>query len=287
MYGSGFAAIERDDRGTAVRLIPINTPSVQVKRHNNGHRYYKIIDGGIIEAENMLHVSNLFDASPIDLHRQNIGLSIAAKEYGSQFFGNGGQMTGILASDQPLNNTQMDTMQGSWNASSTVAGVKLLPFGFKYTPVSVPPEAIQFIETQKFQIEEIARIFNVPPAMIQADQQTTYNNVEQQQIMFRNNLMPWVSRIEDEATRKLIPSFRRDELSCRYRINDLFRSDMETRAKFYGEGISRGWLTINEAREREGLNPVKNGDDSLVQINQISLEQFADYSKKLSSETKA
>lgn len=284
MYGNGYAFIERNERGAPVALRPIDPDVVEQKRDTDGSMFYQISGVGRVQPEMVLHVSNLFGLSPIRLHRQNVQLAMAAKHYGNEFFGNGGQMTGILASDQPLTATQMETMQQSWNQSATSAGTKLLPFGFKYTPVSVPPEQIAFIETQKFQAEEIARIFNVPPALIQLESQTTYNNVEQQTLMFRNNLLPWVHRIEMECRRKLIPAFDRDQLEIRFEMADLFRSDMDTRSKFYSDGIAHGWLTINEAREREGLNPVKNADEPLVQVNQILLSEFQKFSRKISEE---
>lgn len=284
MYGNGFAYIERNERGEPYALRPLSNDNVEQKRHKSGAMYYSVRGLGEVLPENMLHVSNLFGLSPIRLHRQNIGLSMAAKQYGNEFFGNGGQMTGILASDQPMTAQQMETMQRSWNESATSAGTKLLPFGFKYTPVSVPPEQIAFIETQKFQAEEIARIFNVPPALIQLESQTTYNNVEQQTLMFRNNLLPWVNRIEMECRRKLVPSFDRAGIEIRMDMGDLFRSDMDTRAKFYSEGIGHGWLTINEAREREGLPIVPNGDDPLVQVNQIQLSAMSDFSRKVAND---
>ena len=284
MYGNGYAYIERDNAGRPVALRPLSPDDVTQIRSSDGTLLYQIRGMRDVEPEMVLHVSNLFGMSPIRLHRQNIGLSMAAKQYGNDFFGNGGQMTGILASDQPMTATQMETMQNSWNQSATTAGTKLLPFGFKYTPVSVPPEQIAFIETQKFQSEEIARIFNVPPAMIQLESQTTYNNVEQQQLMFRNNLLPWVSRIEQECTRKLLPVFERDSLQFKFDMAGLFRSDMDTRAKFYSEGIGHGWLTINEARQREGLNPLQNADESLVQVNQILLSEMAKFSAKIANE---
>lgn len=284
MYGNGFAYIQRDERGAPISLRPLTPDDVEQKRTDDGVMYYKIRGLGNVPPEMVLHISNLFGMSPIRLHRQNVQLAMAAKHYGNEFFGNGGQMTGILASDQPMTATQMETMQQSWNASATSAGTKLLPFGFKYTPVSVPPEQIAFIETQKFQAEEIARIFNVPPALIQLESQTTYNNVEQQTLMFRNNLLPWVHRIEMECRRKLVPAFDRDAIEIRFEMSDLFRSDMDTRSKFYSEGIGHGWLTINEAREREGLNPLEYGDDSLVQVNQIQLSKMGDFSDKISAE---
>jgi HK97 family phage portal protein len=284
MYGAGFAYIERNERGEPVGLRPLANDDVEQKRTKDGQMFYSVRRMGDVLPEHILHISNLFGLSPIRLHRQNISLSMAAKQYGNEFFGNGGQMTGILASDQPMSAQQMETMQQSWNQSATSAGTKLLPFGFKYTPVSVPPEQIAFIETQKFQAEEIARIFNVPPALIQLESQTTYNNVEQQTLMFRNNLLPWVNRIEMECRRKLVPVFNRDTTEIRFNMGDLFRSDMDTRSKFYSEGISHGWLTINEAREREGLPIVEGGDEPLCQINQIGLSQMGEYSRKVSAD---
>ena len=195
-------------------------------------------------------------------------------------------MTGILSSDQPLKKEQMDIIQHTWNKANTSGGTKLLPFGFKYSRISISPDEAQFIETRKFQAEEICRIYSVPPALVQLESQTTYNNVEQQNLMFaRHTIAPWAKRIEAELNRKLLYTMERPRTYFRFNLNDLYRGDMAARATFYREMLQTGVMSINEVRRREEMNPVgAAGDQHLVQVNQISLDKIADYSAKISSD---
>jgi HK97 family phage portal protein len=178
----------------------------------------------------------------------------------------------------------MDIIQHTWNKANTSGGTKLLPFGFKYSRISISPDEAQFIETRKFQAEEICRIFSVPPALVQLESQTTYNNVEQQNLMFaRHTITPWAKRIEQEIDRKLIQLRERPEVYSKFNLNDLFRGDMQARADFYTKMLQNGVLNINEVREKEDLNPTEGGDVHLVQVNQLALDRIGDYSDKISS----
>lgn len=282
--GVGYALIERDARGYVVQLIPLDFFDVD-RKSVNGQLVYSVKNVGIVQAENMLEICNLQRKSPIRLHRENLGLAKAAEEFGAEYFGSGGQMTGILSSDQPLRKEQMDIIQGSWNRAQQQAGTKLLPFGFKYSRISISPDEAQFIQTRKFQAEEICRIFSVPPSLVQLESQTTYNNVEQQNLQFaRHTISPWAKRIEQEIDRKLIQSRERPQIYSKFSLNDLYRGDMQTRAEFYTKMLQNGVLNINEVRMKEDLNPVANGGDMhLVQVNQISLEQMGAYSGKIAS----
>jgi HK97 family phage portal protein len=221
--------------------------------------------------------------SPIRLHRENLGLAKSAQDFGAEYFGQSGQMTGVLTSEQPLKKEQMDVIQGSWNAGSSNAGTKLMPFGFKYQRISISPDEAQFIETRKFQAEEICRIFSVPPSLVQLPSQTTYNNVEQQNLMFaRHTIVPWTQRVEQEIDRKLIPSFDRPQIYSRFSLNDLQRGDSAARADYYAKMTQIGVMNINEVRALEDLNPVDGGSVHTVQINQIALDKLEAYSDAIS-----
>jgi HK97 family phage portal protein len=214
-----------------------------------------------------------------------MGLAKAAQDFGSEYFGQKGQMTGVLASDQPLRKEQMDVIQNSWNQSAMNAGTKLLPFGFKYQRITITPDEAQFIETRKFQAEEICRIYSVPTSLVQLPSQSTFNNVEQQNLQFaRHTLAPWAKRIEQESDRKLIQSFERPELYSRFNMNDLYRGDLATRTNFYQQMLSSGVVSINEVRAKEQMNPVEGGDVHTVQINQIALDRLGEYSDKVSND---
>ena len=167
----------------------------------------------------------------------------------------------------------------------TSAGTKLLPFGFKYNRISIAPEEAQFIETRKFQAEEICRIFSVPPALVQLESQTTYNNVEQQNLQFaRHTVLPWAKRIEQELASKLLTMQEARSHYFKFSLNDLFRGDMQARSQFYAQMVQNGIMNINECRANEELNPTAGGDTHTVQVNQIALDRLGAYSDKISSD---
>lgn len=282
IYGVGYAIIERDDRGYATQLIPVHYSDVDL-RNVKGERVYSVKDVGIIRPENMLEICNLMRMSPIRLHRENLGLAKSAQDFGAEYFGQSGQMTGVLSSEQPLKKEQMDIIQGSWNNGAAQAGTKLMPFGFKYQRISISPDEAQFIQTRAFQAEEICRIFNCPTALVQLPSQTTYNNVEQQNLMFaRHTIVPWTQRIEQEIDRKLIPSFDRDVIFSKFKLSDLQRGDSAARANYFTQMLQNGVLSINEVRQEEQLNPVEGGDVHCVQVNQIALDKLQAYSESIS-----
>ena len=284
MKGAGYAIIQRGAGGVPISMECVDTDQVE-RRIVDGRVLFKLNDGKVVAQEDMLEICNMYRKSPIQLHRENLGLAQAAQDYGSEYFGNGGQMTGVLSSDQPLKSEQMETLQKSWNGSMTSAGTKLLPFGFKYSRISIAPEEAQFIETRKFQAEEICRIFSVPPALVQLESQTTYNNVEQQNLMFaRHTVLPWAKRIEQELASKLLTLREARNHYFKFSLNDLFRGDMAARSQFYTQMLQNGVMTINEVRANEELNPAAGADVHLVQVNQIALDRMGDYSDKISSD---
>lgn len=284
MYGCGYAVIERNARGYAERLVPVSYYDVDVKEVD-GERVFVIRDYGAVTQDNMLEISNMNRMSPIRLHRENMGLAKAAQDFGSEYFGQKGQMTGVLASDQPLRKEQMDVIQNSWNQSAMNAGTKLLPFGFKYQRITITPDEAQFIETRKFQAEEICRIYSVPPSLVQLETQTTFNNVEQQNLQFaRHTISPWAKRIEQEIDRKLIQSFERPDIYSKFSMDDLYRGDLAARTNYYQQMLQSGVVSINEVRRKENMNPVEGGDTHTVQINQIALDRLGEYSDKVSTD---
>ena len=283
IYGVGYALIRRDERGYASELIPVHFSDVDL-RIVKGERVYSVKDVGVVRPENMLEICNLMRMSPIRLHRENLGLAKSAQDFGAEYFGQSGQMTGVLSSEQPLKKEQMDVIQGSWNNGAAQAGTKLMPFGFEYQRIAISPDEAQFIETRKFQAEEITRIFSVPPSLVMLPSQTTYNNVEQQNLMFaRHTIVPWTQRIEQEIDRKLIPSYDSPMVYSKFKLSDLQRGDSAARANYFTQMIQAGVLSINEVRAEEEKNPIPGGDIHLVQINQIALDKVEAYSDSISN----
>ena len=281
--GNGHAIIERGENGYATKLTCVPPEQVHPFRTDYGMAF-KVDKVGVIAEEDMFCVYNLQRKSPIRLHAENIGLAAASQRYGNSYF-NDGQMTGILSTDQPLRTEQMDAVRRSWQAQGE-ASTRLVPHGLKYSRISIAPEEAQFIQTRKFQAEEIARIFGVPPALIQLESQTTYNNVEQQNIMYgRHTVAPWTKKLEHEIDRKLIQSRERPQTFSRFDLTSMYRGDMNARKEFYEAMVRLGAMSLNEVRAKEGMNPVEGGEAHMVPTNQISLSQFEAFSQKLSGGT--
>jgi HK97 family phage portal protein len=281
LRGRGYAVIERDGSGYATAFHCAPTEEVEEVKTDAG-RAFKTKHFGIVFPEDMLEIYNLQRRSPIALHRDNLGLSVASKNFGKKYFEDG-QLTGVISTDQPLRKEQMKEVRDNWREQGS-AGVKLVPHGLKYQRISISPDEAQFLGVQKFQAEEVCRIFNVPPSLIWLDNQTTYNNVEQQQIMFaRQTIAPWVQRWEQELSRKVLQERERPEHYIRMNMDEMYRADMTARIQFY-EGMTRlGAMSINEVRNRENMNPVDGGNTHFVQINQIALNQFDSYSESVAN----
>jgi HK97 family phage portal protein len=285
LRGRGYAVIQRDGAGYATSFHCQPTDEVEEVKTPNG-RAFKTKQFGIVFPEDMLELYNMQRRSPIALHRDNLGLSVASKNFGKKYFEDG-QLTGVISTDQPLRKEQMKEVRDNWQDQGS-AGIKLVPHGLKYQRISISPDEAQFLGVQKFQAEEICRIFNVPPSLIWLDNQTTYNNVEQQQIMFaRQTIAPWVQRLEQELSRKVLQSRERIDHYIRMNMDEMYRGDMKARVQFY-EGMTRlGAMNINEVRKRENMNPVSGGETHFVQINQIALSQFENYSESVANKNSA
>ena len=282
MYGVGYAMITRDNRGDAAALDILHYYDVEPKIIA-GEKVYVVKDVGTVRPENMLELANLGRMSPIRLHRENLGLTKAAQDYGAEFFANGGKPTGILTAKQPMKSEQVAQLAKSWKESG--GGTKVVPFDVDYSAITLSPEEAQFIQSRKFQAEEICRIFSVPPDLVQVPGQSTFNNVEQQSIQFaRHTITPWAVRLQQEVDRKLIQSFQRPNIYSRHDMTDLYRGDMAARANFYTQMLQVGVMSINEVRGKEDMNPVEGGDMHTVQVNQIALNSFASYSEKIAND---
>ena len=228
--------------------------------------------------------------SPIRLHMENLGISAAAMEYGARFFGTGGNIGGFLMTDKSLTDEQYHRLKNTWSAQHqgihNAHETAILEHGLKFERSTIPPDEAQFIATRKFQVEEVARIFNIPPILIQAEGNTTYNNVEQILIAFaQQTLIPWARRFEMELERKVLPERERGEYNIRFDMRSLLRGDLDSRREYYATALQHGFMSVNEVRALEDLNGIgEAGDLHLVQVNQIPLNSAADYGDKLTSE---
>ena len=230
----------------------------------------------------MLHIPGLgFDGlvgySPIAMAKNAIGMSMAAEEFGSTFFANGAMPSGLLEHPGVVKNPEK--LRESWHAQfsgKNSHNVAVLEEGMTYKPMSVPPNEAQFLETRKFQIDEIARIFRVPPHMIGDLDKSSFSNIEQQSLEFvKYTLNPWVVRWEQAMHKALLLPAEKQQYFIKFNVDGLLRGDYQSRMNGYAVGRQNGWLSANDIREMENLNPIseeEGGNLYLINGNMTKLK---------------
>jgi HK97 family phage portal protein len=283
--GKGYGHIVRDSAARPIELHLIPYTAVEEKRAA-GQRFYKV-DGfnELVHSADMLVVRGLYGKSVISTQSETIGLAISAQKFASAFYAGKGNMLGILSSDNPLKKEQIKAVRESWNdPTGGELSTKVLPMGFKYTRISVDPAGAQALESRKYADEQVCTAFGVPPSLVQIQTGTTYSNTEQQNIHFaQHTILPLAKRIEAEVNLKLLTASERGRYFAKVDIKELYKGDLAARSNYYNQMLQGGTMSINEVRKAEDLPPVTNGDIHTVQVNQVSLESFKDYSTKIST----
>jgi len=219
-----------------------------------------------------LSFNGLTGKSPLSMAREAVAIGLAAQEYGARFYSNGANAGGVITAPGRLNTEVVKRLRESWNraqsGNSNSHSTAILEEGMKYEKIGLDPEAAQFLQSRKFQVNEIARIFRIPPSYLaDLDNSSTKANVEQQAIQFvRDCITPYVRRMEVELNRKL---FREDEpnLYAYFTMEGLMRGDQKARYEAYAVARNWGWLSVNDIRDLENLNPVEGGDIYLQPLN--------------------
>lgn len=285
LWGNAYAQILRNGKNDIIGLYPLLPDKMTVERSDTGQLYYLYSSNkGQVKLEQgeVLHIPGLgFDGlvgySPIAMAKNAIGLAIATEEYGSKFFANGANPGGVL--EHPGTLKDPIRIRESWNAtfggSSNAAKVAVLEEGMKYTPISISPEQAQFLETRKFQINEIARIFRIPPHMVGDLEKSSFSNIEQQSLEFvKYTLDPWVTRLEQSLTRALLNEEEKKDYFIKFNVDGLLRGDYQSRMNGYATGRQNGWMSANDIRELENLDRISEedgGDLYLVNGNMMPL----------------
>ena len=282
LWGNAYSQIIRNGKGEVMGLYPLMPDRMAVNRDEKGRLYYEYMvssddaktlkDGTVrLSPYDVLHIPGLgFDGlvgySPIAMAKNAIGLAIAAEEYGSKFYANGATPSGIL--EYPGTVKEPDKVRESWNAgfggSSNAHKIAVLEEGMKYTPISISPNEAQFLETRKFQINEIARIFRVPPHMVGDLEKSSFSNIEQQSLEFvKYTLEPWLVRWEQAMQRSLIPQDDKSKYFIKFNVDGLLRGDYQSRMQGYATARQNGWMSANDIRELENLDriPAEDGGD--------------------------
>ena len=279
LYGNAYAQVVRNGRGYPTGLYPLLPDRVVVERRAtdnqivyryNSDRYGEVV----LRKGEILHIPGLgFDGlighSPIAMAREAIGMTLAAEEYGSKFFANGATPGGVL--EHPNTIKDIQRLKESWNSEFQGVGnankVAILEEGMKYHAIGIAPEQAQFLESRKFQIAEIARIFRVPLHMIGDLDRSSFSNITQQSLEFvMYTLNPWVRRWEDSMQAALLLPGEKSRIMLRFNVDGLLRGDYKSRMDGYAVGRQNGWLTTNDIRSLEKLNlvPAEEGGDTLM-----------------------
>lgn len=293
LWGNAYAQIIRDGRGKVIALYPLMPDKMTVDRNENGDLIYIYLKDGmsyVLKSEEVLHIPGLgFDGlvgySPIAMAKNAIGMAIATEEYGAKFFSNGANPGGVL--EHPGVVKDPARIRESWNSVYQGTGnahkVAVLEEGMKFQSIGIPPEQAQFLETRKFQINEIARIYRVPPHMIGDLEKSSFSNIEQQSLEFvMYTLDPWVVRWEQAIVRSLISPTEKKEYFVKFNVNGLLRGDYQSRMSGYAVGRQNGWLSADDIRELEDMNklPIGSGGDKyLVNGNMVDISHAGAWAK--------
>ena len=302
LWGNAYAQIIRNGKGDIVALYPLMPNKMQVDRDEKGELYYtyqrsneeaKTMEGSTVylRKEDVLHIPGLgFDGlvgySPIAMAKNAIGLAIATEEYGAKFFANGAAPSGVLEHPGTIKDPTKvrEAWQSQFGGSGNSGKVAVLEEGMKYTPISIAPEQAQFLETRKFQINEIARIFRVPPHMVGDLEKSSFSNIEQQSLEFvKYTLDPWIIRWEQSLNRALLTLDDKKKYFFKFNVEGLLRGDYQSRMQGYATARQNGWMSANDIRELENLDriPAEDGGDLyLVNGNMLPLNDAGAYANK-------
>jgi HK97 family phage portal protein len=291
-WGNGYAEIETDGGGEVRGLWPLRPDKMELERRD-GALWYKYTlpeqygrAPKYLAAHRVLHIKGLgFDGlvgySPVAMARQAIGLSLATEEFGARFFGNGARPGVTLQHPGHLTDDAHKRLRESWEGRhqglENAHRVAILEEGMTLKEVGIPPEDAQFLETRKFQVVEIARLYRVPPHMIQDLERATFSNIEHQSLDYViHTLGPWLVRWEQEIYRSLFMPSERDEYFAEFLVSGLLRGDTQSRYQAYATGRQWGWMSADDVRELENQNPLPDGQGQVyyMPLNMMPMDQL-------------
>lgn len=296
IWGNAYAQIIRDGAGRVLGLYPLLPDKMEVQRDDRGNIYYvysrnsdenpmfKEYGNIKLKAEDVLHIPGLgFDGligySPIAMAKNAVGMTLACEEYGASFFANGANPGGVLEHPGVLKDPSK--VRESWNSVyrgvSNAHKIAVLEEGMKYQQIGIPPEEAQFLETRKFQINEIARLYRIPPHMVGDLDKSSFSNIEQQSLEFvKYTLDPWVIRWEQSLQRSLLLPGEKGKYFIKLNVDGLLRGDYQSRMNGYAVGRQNGWFSANDIREMENMNPIPDEEGGNLYLVNGAMTKLAD-----------
>lgn len=285
LWGNAYSRVVRNAKGEPIALWPIPSPLMRIKRTNVGDIYYEYAkpSGGteIYQENEILHLRTMSldginGMSPITQVSNPIGLAMALEEYAGRFFSAGGVPGVVLSHPGQLGEEARASIRESWDSlfggSGNSHGIAVTEEGMTVTVVGAKPGEAQSLESRRFQLEEIARIYRIPPHMLADLERSTNNNIEHQGIEFvALTLLPWLRLWEQAIQRTLFTPSERRKYFVEFEVDALQRGDIGTRYQAYAIGRQWGWLSINDVRRLENMNSIgPDGDEYLNPMNMIA-----------------
>lgn len=287
LWGNSYSQIIRDGHGQVLSLYPLLPENMLVDRDESGNLAYTYSKDGTeypLRTEDVLHIPGLgFDGvvghSPIALEKTAIGLGLAVEEFGSKFFSNGATPSGVLTHPNVVKDVKK--LRESWHAAYGGSGnahkTAILEEGMKFEKISIPNNEAQFLESRKFQVNEICRIFRVPPHLVGDLQHATFSNIEHESINFGvYTIRPWLVRLEQSFNRALFSEDERGAYFTSFNMDGLIRGAYKERMDGYAIARQNGWMSANDIRELENLNPIPEedgGNDYMINGNMVPLRR--------------
>lgn len=283
--GNAFAEIERDLTGRAVNIWPLPTEKVSMLRDTKGRIYYRVADGhvdgrgdAVLFQKDIFHLKNfhttdgLMGQGIIAYAIETLGISAGADKFANALFGNGGLPSGVIEVEGELTEEAAIRLKEGWqknHGGRKTGGTAVLEGGAKFKPISHDPAVLQFLESRKFSVVEIARFLRVPPSKLYDQDTSTYNNIEHDNLRVAvDTLDAWCTNIEQEIDDKIISGYGGAE--AQYNMNRIFRGDMRTRSEFYKDQLKTGAMSPNEIRREEGREEYPEGNEFYIESNNLT-----------------
>jgi HK97 family phage portal protein len=284
LHGNAYSEIRPGAAGAVTELWPLHPSRMKVERIENGRLRYKYREESGAETvytqDQIMHLRWLSDDGvngmvPIELARDAIGLARACEIHGAAFFGNGARPGVVLSTDNTISAEAAEMLRNNWERMHRGAErsnrTAVLMGGLKPVELGGNNQEAQFLEARRFQVEEICRLYRMPPHLVGDLTRSSFSNIEQQSIDFvQHTLLPWLRRFETAIARDLITD---SAYFAEFDTRGLLRGDAAARASYYQTLWNLGVASINEIRKWENLDPVDGGDTRFVQLNMQTLDQ--------------
>lgn len=274
LWGNAYAEVHRDAAGNVSALVPIHPRDVTIVKLPSGRLRYDVSEGGELRrllSDEVLHLRDRSDdgiigKSRITTAREMLGGILASQEHGNRTFANGARPGGVLKTPHVLDKGSAERIGQSWREQFGGVGnsgkVAVLENGLEFQPLSMSNEDSQWLQSRQFSVEEVARLFNVPPVLLGDLRHANFSNsVEMMRHFVTVTLRPWLTRWEQAMERTLMGPIARGRYFVEFSAEGLLRGDAKNRAEFYQSGIDAGWLLRSEARRLENLPTIEGIDD--------------------------